>query len=305
MRSPNGDKLTAWAGCMKDALPDEMMLRRYLLGQLDGFPELADKLHDQMLSDENLSEVAGVIEDEIIEDYLEGTLSPADRQAVEEHFLRPPERQKKLRIARRLQQHFEAENEGTAQPPAKNRPGNVIAFSWRSRFRTYAEIAAGLLIVAAGALYINTQRHGFQSEISKNQHELASERERAATLNQQVQDLRVLQQPSTVMLSLLKPGVERGDAQFPEVTIGSGTQGIHVEIVLPGNAAGPYDVRLETSAGKTIWSDSQQWPFKSQASSLLLLDLPAQGLAPGNYRFVVGDPHTGSPLFYLFHVLTR
>lgn len=287
---------------MEDPLPDETMVRRYLLGQLDASPELADKLHDRMLSDDGLSEMVGVIEDEIIENYLDGTLNPADRKAVEEHFLRPAERREKLRLARRLEQHLAGQS-GRGEAEA-----NVPAVRWWSKFRTYAEIAAGLIVIIGGLSYISGLRHGFQSEIGRTQRELASEREHSAILTHQVADLQTLQQPATVILSLLKPGVERSNGELPELKIGPETKRIHVEMVLPKGASGPFDAKLQTLDGKTIWYGAQCCAFGTRDVPWLALDVPAQDVVPGDYKVVVSYspqtslPATSLPATYSFHV---
>src|SRR2546423_822923 len=90
-----------------EPLPAESVIRQYLLGRLDDQDKLESSLSEQMLFDEELSETVDSIEDELIEDYLDGALNDADRKAAEEYFLRPPERKEKLRFARLLRSRFE------------------------------------------------------------------------------------------------------------------------------------------------------------------------------------------------------
>ena len=87
---------------MNSDLPDRGLVREYLLGRLDDKKELEEQLsHDICVNDE-LSEMVESVEEEIIEDVLDGTLGPADKNAVDGYFLRPPERKEKLRFARLL-----------------------------------------------------------------------------------------------------------------------------------------------------------------------------------------------------------
>jgi len=85
-------------------------IREYLLGRLDSEPELVDNIDEQILTDPSFSLTVDVAEDEIIEEYLEGSLSSEDARAVERHFLRPSERQRKLEVARLLGRYFESES---------------------------------------------------------------------------------------------------------------------------------------------------------------------------------------------------
>src|SRR6201987_1936915 len=96
---------------MKSNLPDRSLIREYLLGRLDNEKELEEQLSHDIFSNDELSEMVESIEEEIIEDFLDGTLDSADKDAVNRYFLRPPERREKLRFARLLQHHFEEQNE--------------------------------------------------------------------------------------------------------------------------------------------------------------------------------------------------
>src|SRR6516162_1766407 len=92
---------------MNSDLPDRGLVREYLLGRLDHKKELEAQLtHDICVNDE-LSELVESVEEEIIEDVLDGALDPADKNAVDGYFLRPPERKEKLRFARVLRHQYE------------------------------------------------------------------------------------------------------------------------------------------------------------------------------------------------------
>src|SRR5580765_4075607 len=91
---------------MKSNLPDRSLVRQYLLGRLDRNKELEDQLSNDILFNDELSEMVESIEDEIIDDCLDGTLDSADKDAVDGYFLRPPERKEKLRFAQLLRHHL-------------------------------------------------------------------------------------------------------------------------------------------------------------------------------------------------------
>src|SRR5215472_7912004 len=92
---------------MKSNLPDRSLIREYLLGRLDNEKETEKQLSHDICFNDELSEMVESIEEEIIEDFLDGTLDSADKDAVNTFFLRPPERKEKLRFARLLRNHFE------------------------------------------------------------------------------------------------------------------------------------------------------------------------------------------------------
>ena len=110
---------------MKNDFPSENTIRQYLLGRLDHQEEFESSLSEQMLFNEELSEIVDSIEDEIIEDYLDGNLSREDRRAADTYFLRPRQRQEKLHLARLLRQHFEAKQALVKRLSLMSSCGNV------------------------------------------------------------------------------------------------------------------------------------------------------------------------------------
>jgi hypothetical protein len=81
--------------------PDfEQTLRRYVLGELE--ERLRLELEELLLTDTDAFEALGVIEDELIEKYMEGSGTAEDRRAFEQSFLDSPERQRRLDFARAL-----------------------------------------------------------------------------------------------------------------------------------------------------------------------------------------------------------
>src|SRR5580704_15301836 len=88
--------------------PDRSTIRQYLLGRLNDREDLENNISEAILFDEDVCTLVESVEGEIVEDYLEGTLNPADRLAVDNYFLIPGERKERLRFERLLRNHFEA-----------------------------------------------------------------------------------------------------------------------------------------------------------------------------------------------------
>lgn len=297
---------------MKISQSDEITLREYLLGQLDPGAELTHQLEERIFTEPEFAEFAAVIEDEILEDYLEGVLDSADREAAEKHFLRPRQRLEKLQLAQlvnrslksdaRLKAPNQASALGAGRPPKQFPPFSAGVV------RAWFEAVACVLLIAS-FIYVLRLRHELRPAAGTTVQQLAAERERSAHLERQLQDLRGITQPSTMILSLIQPGIQRGpafaqeQARVPAIQLGSGTKTIHVEIALQVAPAGLVDVRLENSAGKAIWTAAGQSLFRSGGAALLIVDVPAQGIETGEYRFVVAQPkpYAGTSSSFLFN----
>lgn len=277
---------------MKESFPTDSTIRQYLLGRLDEQEELEKALSERICFNHELAEWVQAIEDEIIEDYLDGTLSAADRKAVEEYFLRPPERREKLSFARLLRERLGKKPGAPAaqsidiatgeMSPAQSGPP-VWAIHWRSHFRTYCELAALVLIIASSLIYINDIRHQLQSEkeaSGQNQaqleSELARERDHAANLARELAQY----EPPVAMMAPFTSALRAPEAH--RVTIRPFTERIRVEIE-PPDPASVYDVRVENQAKTTIWSQSGLKP----SSGALRFEVPAQGITAGDYEIIL------------------
>jgi len=271
---------------MGSALPDESTIRSYLLGRLDSNSNLVESLDEQLLVDAGFSEMIDVIEDEIIEEYLEGMLNRDDRYAVESHFLRPPERQRKLQIARLLNSHFarELQTSKANSPETESTRNNSQYPRQFSYFGVRAGIATLVLLATSVAFLVQVSRKS-NARIRELSQSVAREQQRSADLNHSLQSARQLAEPATVVLSLLQPE-RRGDTPLPEVKIGQGTANVHIEVALPSGNSGEYDVVLETTE-KTLWSRDRTRPFTSPDGAILILDVPSQLLRQGQYRLVI------------------
>ena len=274
-------------------------IREYLLGRLDWDSELVESIDEQIFTDPNFSISVDVIEDEIIEEYLEGSLRSEDMRAVERHFLRPPERQRKLKTARLISRYFDTES---PKQPARGRSlfrafriGQMLP-----SFRTCAEIAASVVFIIS-TLVLWNQRRVLDIAIKQTNQQLGQERERSAVANQQLQNALHSLQPAIAMLNLVRPGRQRGDMEIPEVKVNPGTKTLHVEVALSSGTPGKYRVELR-HAERTVWSRDDVDVMAVSGGAILRVDIPADVLLQGKYELAV-MPSGEDPISYLFSVL--
>jgi hypothetical protein len=108
-------------------------LRRYLLGQLG--EEDTERLDRRLLADGDAFAELEAAQDDLIEDYLDGTLDAEERAAFEAHFLASPLHQRSLECARMIRERMLRD----AGPARRNRPGTV---------GTWLGAIAALLLIA-------------------------------------------------------------------------------------------------------------------------------------------------------------
>ena len=278
---------------MNTQFPNETTLRQYLLGMLPE-PEW-EEIEQQLLREDDLAGNIEVVEDEIIEDYLQGSLSADERRAVEIHFLQPPERRRKLWFARLLRSHLQGQQQPVFKPiaiPFFRRP----VFSWAMSLAT----ATLLMAVVALSVYTVNLTEALKSEKTKHLEvdtklRDALNRDRnpgsptlpAASRNPALpNNLMVYLRPpsSPVILNLVESS--RADSGIPVLN-----QNVEIHIPLVHNVLSSYRATLQnTSEGKTIWSKTGLKPTGSQ----LIFKIPGTILSPATYSVIVqgeGDTH--------------
>jgi len=86
---------------------DEKLIRLYLLGELteDDRRRLETRVFDDEEFAARFPEHLSLLEDELIEDYVKGALTPREKNHFEDHFLRTPQRREKLSFVESLSKY--------------------------------------------------------------------------------------------------------------------------------------------------------------------------------------------------------
>jgi CHAT domain-containing protein len=140
----------------------QTVLKQYLLGSLSHEPRQA--LEQILMTDGELFDELSAAEDELIDQYLAGDLSPSEVDMFENHFLGSLERQEKLRFAKAFRKF--AASHLTAQPsvpaPIERLTSNWQQFFSASPWRV-AAFAALILVAVLGVWQI----YFHQSDVDK------------------------------------------------------------------------------------------------------------------------------------------
>ena len=75
----------------------EKLIRRYLLGELDETDQTA--FEQELLIDRGKFDQVWAVENELIDSYVRGEMSGADRERVERHYLASPLHRERVAIA--------------------------------------------------------------------------------------------------------------------------------------------------------------------------------------------------------------
>src|SRR5437879_1908039 len=118
-------------------------IKKYLLGQLAG-ADLAE-IERRLLTDDEFYEEVQIMEDELVDEYVNAELNADERRLFEENFLADPESRNKLRLGRVLDRHL-SDQPLRVESKSSERP----LLPWTaSLFSSPLRIAAFALIIAA------------------------------------------------------------------------------------------------------------------------------------------------------------
>jgi len=247
---------------------DHERIKDYLLGRI---PEEEDaEVGARLLTDHQFYEELSIVEDELIDRYLGGTLSDSDRESFESHFVSSYERQQKVRFARALRKKISV----TETTRLVSSPRSSF-FPFRI---SYAVAAATVLIIVGGSLLLLYRR-----SLSPSGRVLAIELTPA---------------PATRDVSDVKQFSLTPD-------IGS----VHLQLDLAENEYQSYEAVLRDSSLRSMHTTKNLKPQIVNNFAVVIVDLNADLLAPGDYRIQLSgttpDGRSASVATYSFTVRTR
>jgi hypothetical protein len=88
---------------MREIGKDHDLIRQYLLGRLTD--EEQERLEKRFMTDGEYREEVLIVEEELIEDYLDDSLSTEDKGRVDSHFLSTPQQMQRLGVAKALDRY--------------------------------------------------------------------------------------------------------------------------------------------------------------------------------------------------------
>jgi hypothetical protein len=208
---------------MKQDIEEDTVIRKYLMGDLPQEEQLL--IEERLFLDSEYFQMRQAIEDDLIDEYLHGELSPNERQRFEKYFLSTPERHEALKIAEALK-HYISTNSlleaplstGVIQPSSPPRAG-FLAFLRGGHPIWRVPLAASLVLIAISALWlvVRVLRPANRLSPIQAQQPLSKEKEEASTSTPNSQQERNPQSntgspppPDQYAEKREKPGTETG-----------------------------------------------------------------------------------------------
>jgi hypothetical protein len=284
----------------------EQIIQRYLLGELPEVEQAA--LEEAYFNDRRLFDQMVQAENELVDKYARGLLSPATRESFEKHYLAHPKRRERANFARALAARLDESNEVAAvSQPSSESLWNRLLPSMRGPKLAWGFSVALLLMTVVAAWFLLETRRLRQDLSAQEQRErelqqqATSERQRAEQLAAELERRRddqpavspsptpIKSAPAFVSLVLAVGGTRSIDGAAPALlVIPPGTEQVRIQLNLRENNYASYRAVLQAAGGREVFASAPLAAKRATSGASLSLTIPAQRVASGDYILTLG-----------------
>lgn len=271
---------------MREVNESQTQLRRFLLDELDEAERR--RIEELFISDGDYRENVLIAEEELIEDYLEGSLPVEERERFLSHYLTTPEQRRKLRVAKSIKKFAAVGVPATATPTdgggpqhGAGRPGRANRLTLRNPLVSLPLAAALIFAIGIGVIKLlgvwrpNKQQEQEQAQRTTDERELAQSNDPSLPVQQRVGgtafSVNVLPvSPRGGSAAKFSPPPQAAPVQLLLVLGGDEYQSYQVDLLIPGRPGRRIVRQLHAEA--------------TPAGRAIPLIIPASLLTRGDYR---------------------
>ncbi|HSF18096.1 MAG TPA: hypothetical protein VLK65_21345 [Vicinamibacteria bacterium] len=250
-------------------IEDAKTFRRYILGELDE-SEQENVEKKLMTSDEHFQELL-IAEDEIVDDYFAGKLSPSEAEKYRQRFLVTPERRQQHRFGAALSKRLSAE---AAPAPVPKKTRSVLGIPWSQLWKSALPVALVALLVVGLWWFL---------------------RPRVVRLEQVAQQV----EGPTAAFFLTTGRLRSLEPELQTVTVPAGIAFVELQLDLPEDSVLEYGVTLEDAQNDKILAEGTLPAQTIEGQPIVVATVPSKLLAPGDYRVIVRAPPEEGELAFL------
>jgi anti-sigma-K factor RskA len=256
----------------------QSLIRHYLLGTLD--ERMQQLIEKRILTDRRFRKRVLLIEDELFDDYVLGTLSSDERQRFDRRLLGTAEQVNKLETIRAYK-NCATSMAGLSLPTDTH--GRQSSLSrwlrglshWRSMM--YVSAAMVVLITLVGMAALVVQR--LNKPAGDARHEREAVEEQLARLNAR----QGIADPSSALSVALAPtAVRKVEPNFP-IKLSAGTDLIQFELQLLGGGHQSFEATMQTPEGVEMFTVRGLHATSERGDEVVRLKVPAWLLPDGDY----------------------
>jgi hypothetical protein len=286
---------------MRQTIEQDERMNRYLLGDLPETEQIA--LEQEYFADSEKFEKVWAAENDLVDRYVRGRLSRAERELFERNYLQSPKHRERVATARKLVEAVdrlvvEGEVAPRVEAPGPSRLMEILNTLLTPRF--LAPSAAFLLLVSAFS-WLLVERARLNEELGKTQarlsdqqrldreilDKLAAEREQSGKLKSELdRALETLAQrptltPASILSFLLTPMLRpRGEGETEQqITITRKIDLVRLQMKIEKGDSRRFQATVRQVGGPPVWNQRLLKP----RSGLITVNVPADKLPAEDY----------------------
>ena len=265
----------------------------YLLGDLPD-PDQA-VLEKRVLESGQALEQVSIVEDELIDEYLQSELSGPERERFEREYLSSPTHRERLDFARALREQLSARQSAPAPRTAAGRPflgGRPAAQRLSLAFA---------LVLGIAALFLGLQSVRLRRELDRVATERTDLRRQETELRKQVADLKarndrlapeadpLSRHPEAVVASFaLTATLVRDSSVTQTLTLRRDVTEVALTLATREDLRGPFRAVLRTVQGSSVWKTPDASPLLPEKPGSVTVKIPASRLPSDEYILTLG-----------------
>jgi type II secretory pathway pseudopilin PulG len=273
---------------------DEVLLRRYLLGQTSEEEQLM--LEQRLLSDQEYFDQLLRSEEELTDEYARNEMVGHDRKRFEEYFLSSPERREGVAFAQALNRYLSKHKQ---QVPAT--PG--LFSRWPVSMQVALMAAMVILVAALGLMLRMNMQLRKQAEQDRSQRAQVEQQAMILTrqTDQQREQLKQMEEElhrqgdSDLVSLVLSPGLSRDGNPTATLNLASGIHRVQFDLKIEDGSYRRYHAELQTVEGTIVWSQDNLQAHRTGQHQAVEMILPAALLTRSDYLIMLtGITPTGT-----------
>lgn len=273
---------------------DDELLRSYLLGELT--EEEADAVEGRLLKEDELFELSEAIEADLLAEYAQGRLAPAERERVRQRLAASPQGRERLRLARSLNVLAAREQAAVLPFVRRTAPFQRPAVRWATA------LAAGLLVVAGLIRLIPEHGGGTQKPIAISETIPAQAVQKPVQKPAPKPPVTPAPEPVKAVFQLALTSL-RGSESAEKLRVSAKAGTVELQISVEGmEDLQSFHLTLRNWKAETVKAWTGLQPKSLNGVRALVVDLPAERLPAGKYEIQAqglapgGEPEDLSPL---------
>jgi hypothetical protein len=294
----------------RGALEDR--IHRYLLGDLPD--EEQSSFEQEFMADGERFEQVWAAENELIDRYVRGGLTVAQKHLFEVNYLASPVHRERLDLAKKLIQAADSDREkekaGFAAAHPRSRWSSLLT-AWSANRWRWAVVGA-VALFAVSSVWLFTENLRLRDQINRLRQQEAREQQRSEELEEELKAQREQSdkldylrenelppidpqtaEPRTLpeqgesqpaISFLLSPLLIRGDGEAQELKIPKETEAVLLKMRVQESIERSLQVSLRTVEGVQIWSRSGiKFRPQEKNGSIVSVSIPANKIPAGDY----------------------